>query len=365
MAFSTSVANEVLVRCGRHCCLCVKYAGMKMELHHIKQVSDGGDDSIDNCIPLCFDCHAEVKSYNPHHPKGRLFTEKELKGHRDKCYRRYSSVQSDSYDSNSSAICEKRIFPEKESKELLRWGYPEQDQICPLIDGELVMIAGCTGAKKSTYIHHVINTNLKAGYRVAYCCVKDKPFDVGLEIIAEDAQVNVEHIKRGVITDDVRNRIEISQNILNNRNLALFPYDQVAEGDRILQIVENSGAEIIVIDDINGVSFDNNTTIEKFLYQLRNTAAKHSVVVFVVCNLKIPERIDRHPMVEDFPVEGYYRLFDIVHLLYKCSNYDTYEEDKEKLEIIIVKGALSNPHTIKLVAPNNITGVFSEVESVN
>lgn len=91
MGFSASVKDEVLVRCGRHCCLCGKYAGIKIELHHIKQVTDGGDDSIDNCKPLCLDCHAEVKAYNPHHPKGRKFTERELKGHRDTCYARYSS----------------------------------------------------------------------------------------------------------------------------------------------------------------------------------------------------------------------------------------------------------------------------------
>lgn len=90
MGFPTSVADDVLVRCGRHCCLCGKYVGQKIELHHIKQVADGGEDTADNCIPLCFDCHAEVKAYNPHHPKGRKFTEKELKGHRDKCYERYS-----------------------------------------------------------------------------------------------------------------------------------------------------------------------------------------------------------------------------------------------------------------------------------
>ncbi len=39
MGFPTSVADDVLVRCGRHCCLCGKYAGQKIELHHIKQVA--------------------------------------------------------------------------------------------------------------------------------------------------------------------------------------------------------------------------------------------------------------------------------------------------------------------------------------
>lgn len=57
-----------------------------MELHHIEQRADGGEDSFDNCLPLCFDCHAEVNNYNDRHPKGRKFTPTELKQHRDSWY---------------------------------------------------------------------------------------------------------------------------------------------------------------------------------------------------------------------------------------------------------------------------------------
>ena len=34
-------------------------------------------------LPVCFDCHAEIHSYNDRHPKGRKFTADELKGHKD------------------------------------------------------------------------------------------------------------------------------------------------------------------------------------------------------------------------------------------------------------------------------------------
>ena len=54
MGFPTSVADEVLVRCGRHCCLCGKFVGQKIELHHIKQVADGGK------IPLIIVFHCAL-----------------------------------------------------------------------------------------------------------------------------------------------------------------------------------------------------------------------------------------------------------------------------------------------------------------
>jgi len=57
-----------------------------MEIHHIIPRSKGGDDSADNGIPLCLDCHAEVGAYNPKHPKGRKFTASELKRHKEQWF---------------------------------------------------------------------------------------------------------------------------------------------------------------------------------------------------------------------------------------------------------------------------------------
>lgn len=86
MAFSKETADDALLNCARCCCLCQKFCGVKIELHHIVPVAEGGDDSADNCIPLCFDCHAEIGHYNDGHPKGRKFTPDELKAHRDRWY---------------------------------------------------------------------------------------------------------------------------------------------------------------------------------------------------------------------------------------------------------------------------------------
>ena len=87
MAWSKEIKDKVLVKCGRHCCICHKFCGIKMELHHIKHKSEGGEETFENCIPLCFDCHADQKSYDHKHPKGTKYSREELKGHRDKWYK--------------------------------------------------------------------------------------------------------------------------------------------------------------------------------------------------------------------------------------------------------------------------------------
>lgn len=78
---------ELLKLCHRRCCLCHRFCGVKMEVHHIDQDAHGGGNAPENAIPLCFDCHAEVNHYNIDHPKGRKFTPEELRGHRDQWLR--------------------------------------------------------------------------------------------------------------------------------------------------------------------------------------------------------------------------------------------------------------------------------------
>jgi len=87
MSWPRNVKDKVLINCGRHCCICHKFCGPKIELHHIKLKSEGGGETEENCIPLCFDCHADQGSYDHKHPKGTKYSEAELVGHREKWYK--------------------------------------------------------------------------------------------------------------------------------------------------------------------------------------------------------------------------------------------------------------------------------------
>ena len=95
MSFPQSVVDKALVACGRRCCICHKFCRKNMEIHHIKQHADGGADTFDNAIPLCFECHADMGKTDPHHPKGRNYTAAELKMHRDRWYDIVASGKAD------------------------------------------------------------------------------------------------------------------------------------------------------------------------------------------------------------------------------------------------------------------------------
>lgn len=53
-----------------------------METDHIVPEVEGGPNAIDNAIPVCFECHAEIHSYNDQHPRGRKFRPEELRKHK-------------------------------------------------------------------------------------------------------------------------------------------------------------------------------------------------------------------------------------------------------------------------------------------
>jgi len=86
MGFSKDIRIEALKLSARHCCVCHRYKGIKMEVHHLIQEADGGANTLENAIPVCFDCHSDAGHFNDRHPKGSKFSIKELRQSRDKWY---------------------------------------------------------------------------------------------------------------------------------------------------------------------------------------------------------------------------------------------------------------------------------------
>ncbi|MBC8064554.1 MAG: HNH endonuclease [Chlorobia bacterium] len=61
-------------------------------MHHIVEESKGGPNIADNGIPLCFDCHADVKHYNAQHPRGTKYSGSELRKHKVEWFKRVAVV---------------------------------------------------------------------------------------------------------------------------------------------------------------------------------------------------------------------------------------------------------------------------------
>jgi hypothetical protein len=86
MGFPPKVKQKALRLSARHCSTCHRYKGIKMEVHHLVQEADGGPNTFENAIPLCFDCHSDAGHFNNRHPKGSKFSIAELTAARDNWY---------------------------------------------------------------------------------------------------------------------------------------------------------------------------------------------------------------------------------------------------------------------------------------
>jgi hypothetical protein len=92
MPFSQTIKSDALVACRRTCCICHTFCGINIECHHIVPEAQGGPSTLDNCIPICFNCHADVEHYNPAHPKGNKFSPEELRKHRDRWFAKVAAT---------------------------------------------------------------------------------------------------------------------------------------------------------------------------------------------------------------------------------------------------------------------------------
>ena len=79
MAFPEAGVAQLLADCKRHCCVCCRWCGTKIQLHHIVPRAQEGPDEIENAIPVCLDCHAEIESSGN---IGRQYSPAELREHK-------------------------------------------------------------------------------------------------------------------------------------------------------------------------------------------------------------------------------------------------------------------------------------------
>lgn len=86
--FPEAVKLRCLLWSDRRCCLCGKQCSTDIEIAHIDA---HGPKTIENAIPLCFDCHAKIGHYNLEHPRGNKYKPEELISRRDQIYDRYTN----------------------------------------------------------------------------------------------------------------------------------------------------------------------------------------------------------------------------------------------------------------------------------
>ncbi|PLX35941.1 MAG: hypothetical protein C0606_17805 [Hyphomicrobiales bacterium] len=116
MGFSEGIKKRLMVDSARHCCVCHRYKGVGVEVHHIHPKADGGADTYENGIVLCFDCHCAAGHYNLNHPRGTKFSPDELRGHKERWFDhvKHHSLDSMSDEDVPNVICRYFLTADRE-----------------------------------------------------------------------------------------------------------------------------------------------------------------------------------------------------------------------------------------------------------
>lgn len=261
--------------CKRHCVICEKLKGKKIECHHIMPKSIGGEDTFENCIPLCFDCHEEIGSYNPRHPKGNKFSDHELKCRRDDFYERVQRGEVPKQDillnigieqttpQNSQIYRPQYIIT---SIEKLKKYFIKTSQYKSGVDklekANSLLLVGCSGiGKTDTSIMIANNLMDKDNYNYRFVsCPKENDFENIFNLI--DHNISQKEV---LIFDDFLGNTQLrdSENYFNNL-------------ENLLKNIEN---------------YDN----KKFIFNSRKTILEAAKV----CNKKIDKLIKSNLEIED------------------------------------------------------------------
>lgn len=163
MGFSKEIKEDILVNSARHCCVCRRYRGVKIEIHHIISKEQDGEDSYDNAIPLCFDCHSDAGHYFAKHPNGTKFSPNELKKHKANWFKIVAEnsiplKKENSFHARYLITKEFDLIKDISNRNLER--FPIKN--CILLDNQV--LEQCRNIlKKQTYRHLEIENNIEIG----------------------------------------------------------------------------------------------------------------------------------------------------------------------------------------------------------
>lgn len=238
MGFPPKIKVQALVASARHCCVCHKTARRNIEVHHIIPYYISNDNSFENAIPLCFDCHSEAGHYNNKEPKGNKYSLEELRKHRDNWYKivaegkvKYFDIEE--YNKRYLPVFQSidkvtnKSFSELFSNNLVAFTQAEQNEIerifRRLILNNSALIKGEPAIGKTVYALKIAQKFKESNYSVLYHSFKYHKFSAN-EIVESLNNMRDENILF-IIDDchlDIENASKIKYYFVNNNSPSCF-----------------------------------------------------------------------------------------------------------------------------------------------
>ena len=297
--------------------------------------------SPQNGIWLCQSCSKLIDSDTTRYSKETLVTWKTIAEKSSAMELEHPSAVAVSNSAGSSieADCN-RWFEKKDTHSPVCFGYTDIDRFCKLAEGCVLLVAGYTGVGIDMFAQNVVRHNIKRSVRTIYFNLKESSNTILNSMIAAEGLVKTTDIRMASLTDEDWKRIAFAANSFEQGQLIFEPYNsETSKASYFISAIANGNADIIILDDLDGLDIGDTSSLNSFLYKLRGAANQSGTIVVLLVDLEEnPKRMDKRPMLTDPKINKLTKFCDVVQFLYH-DTYDDYLEssDTKILEAIIAK----------------------------
>lgn len=251
-----------------------------------------------------------------------------------------SIANSEGHQNNHAELENIRWFEPEEKHSTIMWAHTELDKFCKVTEGSVILVSGYSGVGIDILAQNIVRNNLKANSKVIYFNLKESSTAIVNSLIAAESYFNTNDIRTSTLTEDEWQRLAVAANVLEHCPLILEPYDlsKSSMADYFLSAIRNGNADIVVLDDLDGLGIGDTTELNSFLYQMRNAAIQSGTIIFVLLDLsEIPKRTDKRPLLTDPVINKLSKFCDVIQFLYHNDNDYIVSSEIRILELIVAK----------------------------
>lgn len=194
-----------------------------------------------------------------------------------------------------------RWFEQKDTHSPVCFGYMDIDRFYKLTEGCVLLVAGYTGVGIDMFAQNIVRHNIKSDVRVIYFNLKESSNTILNSMIAAEGLVKTTDIRMASLTDEDWKRIAIAANSFGKSQLIFEPYDsETSKASYFISAVASGNADMVILDDLDGLDIGDTSSLNSFLYKLRGAASQSGTIVVMLVDLEEnPKRVDKRPMLTD------------------------------------------------------------------
>ena len=194
-----------------------------------------------------------------------------------------------------------RWFDRKDTHSPVYFEYTDIDGFCKLAEGCVMLVAGYTGVGVDMFAQSVVRHNIKRDVRTIYFNLKESSIMILNSMIAAEGFVKATDIRMASFADEDWKRIAIAANSFEQSQLIFEPYNsETSKTSYFISAIANGNADIIILDDLDGLDIGDASSFNSFLYKLRGAASQSGTIVVLLVDLEEnPKRMDKRPILTD------------------------------------------------------------------